>query len=139
MQWQDFEIADMHAIKSGTALLDLHNDYDFQSICFNASTNSVSLSWKRAAVYSPAAVATHITVRFENVQIFKTELLQVSAVATDSLVLNFVGFLHPDDLNVMDGCLLQEETDASYHAIFCFENGLSIKCHSESVICDMEL
>jgi hypothetical protein len=139
MKLSNFEIGDNYAISMDSAWLDLHNDYDFKTYQYDATTSSAVLLWVRSKLGpSETSLAQNIAVRFVNVKLLKIELLAGAAISADAETLSFLGFLHPDDLEVMDGCLTQEESDSTYHMIFRFENGLSIKCFSETVTCDLE-
>jgi len=139
MELLNFEIGDNYAIKMGSTWLDLHNDYYFEACQYDAATNSVVFLWVRSKLRSSdTVVAQKLAVRFANIKFLKTELLAGATATADANTLTFLGFLHPDDQEVMDGCLTQEESDSTYHMIFRFENGLSVKCFSETVSCELE-
>jgi len=140
MKLSNFSIGDDYAISMGPTWLDLHNDYDFETIQYNVAANSAVLVWVRSRLNpSENSLAKKITVRFEAVKLLKMELQANDGASDDAGILAFVGYLHPEDLDVMDGCLTQEESDSAYHMIFRFENGLSIKCFSEAVTCQLEI
>jgi len=140
MKLSNFEIGDNYAINMGSTWLDLHNDYDFETYQYDATTNSVFLLWVRSKLRpSETSAAQKIVVRFTDVKLLKTDFSVSTVASADAETLTFLGFLHADDLEIMDGCLTQEESDSTYHMIFRFESGLSIKCFSEIVTCELEI
>ena len=139
MNLTNFAIEANYAIRSGKHWFDLHNDYDFSEFKYNPSINCAILCWVKSKLNAKnTQKITKITLNFIKVLVLKTEFGVVSEKCSDANTLAFVGFLHPDDLEVMNGCLTQDESDASYHLIFQFESGLAIKCFSEAVICQLE-
>ncbi len=139
MKMSNFEIGDNYAISMGSIWLDLHNDYDFETYWYDATTNSTVLLWVLSKQHPPeVSLAQKISIRFTSVKLLKTDLLTDAEISADAETVAFLGFLHPDDLDVMDGCLTQRESDSTYHMIFRFENGLSIKCFAETVTCELE-
>ena len=137
MLLKNFRFEENYAIVYGDDWLDLHNDYDLQVLCYNALSNRVELRWNRAIDHSVKATYSQVRLSFCNVLLLKTAFQATLDCMSDAPILEFVGFLHPDDIELMEGCLLQEESDSSYHIIFRFANGLAVKCFSEELICDV--
>lgn len=139
MKLVNFKICDNYAISMGSIWLDLHNEYNFEGYRYDVTTNSVILLWSLSGLGRPAEalLAQKVTIRFVGVDLLKTKLLSGADDSAGAGILSFLGFLHPDDLEIMDGCLTQEESGPAYHMIFRFENGLSIKCFSEKVTCEI--
>ena len=136
MRLTNFQVEDNYAIRSGDTWLDLHNDYDFSGAHYDPASNNLTLTWKRTSQHSDLAEASRLVIWFRHVQFLKMELQQATDVASAE-TLEFLGFLHPDDCEVMSGCLLQEEADESYHLIVRFENGHTIKCFCDEADCEM--
>ena len=137
MRLSNFRVEDNYAIKSGDAWLDLHNDYDFAGVYYDPISNSMTMTWKRASQHSTLAGASRLVIWFRQVQLLKMELLEHATDMARANTLEFLGFLHPDDSDVTSGCLLQEEADESYHLIFRFENGCTIKCFCDEADCEL--
>lgn len=139
MEQLNFNIGANYAICMGPIWLDLHNDYDFEKYEYDPHANNALFSWSRSKSRSAEpGTAQKLMLRFDKLTLSKTEYMADSSLVADATTLAFLGFLHPDDLNVMDGCLTQDESDSTYHIIFRFENGLAIKCFSETVTCELD-
>lgn len=134
MKKLNFKIQSNHAIDIGNSILDLHNNYDFNGLTYNVPLNTIRFSWiKTDADWVPKDHPANIQVIFEGVKFFKTYFNTTEQQAeSDKLTLSFVGYLHPDDVDIMDGCLDEKEASNEFHIIFSFENGLSIKIYSEN-------
>lgn len=52
----------------------------------------------------------------------------------EDMRLSFMGYLHPDDLAVMNGFLLEESSSSSHHMIFAFEGGFVLKIFAEEAM-----
>lgn len=135
MRLFNFRVEDNYAIRIHDLWLDLHNDYNFAGAHYDPTFNNLTMTWQRASQHSALAGARRLLILFRKVQFLKMELLNEGADVASAETLEFVGFLHPDDRDVMGGCLLQEEADESYHMIFRFENQFAIKCFCDEVDC----
>jgi hypothetical protein len=136
MRLTNFSIEDNYAIKSGDAWIDLHNDYDFTGVEYDLESNCLAMKWKRATKHSTIASASQLVVWFRQLQFLRLELIEDAQDILSAKTLEFVGFLHQDDVDVMSGCLSQEEADESFHLIFRFENTFAIKCFCREVECN---
>lgn len=137
MRLKDLEMVRGYAIRVGECEADLHNDYEFESLQYDVATQSVRLTWFRS-IHASNVLPVKVTVLFERISLFKIEFDSLEEAKCDAGTLKFLGFLHPDDREIMDGYLEQEEADSTYHIILGFENGLSVKCYAETVSCLFE-
>ena len=138
MNLVNFETSEGYAIRMGSTWIDLHNDYDFETCLYDTASRSAILSWVRSSRAS-SHLAQKVSLRFVDLRVFKVELLEGCVEPDDARTLNFLGFLHPDDLEIMDGYLDQEESDPTYHMILRFEDGLSIRCFAKTATCIAEM
>lgn len=51
----------------------------------------------------------------------------------DDRSLSFIGYLHPEDLEIIDGSLLTKCEHNSYHIILGFESGMSVRIFAKEV------
>jgi len=139
MEKANFAVTANHSITvDHKHVLDLHNDFDFNSLIYDANLGQVSLSWtKSEGDWVAEAVPQKIKMNFDGVSFFSTQIIPKEHDKSDRLTLSFVGYLHPEDIGLMDGCLDERESDWSYHMIFSFENGLAVKIYSDQVRCSV--
>lgn len=136
MKRMNFSIEKNSSITVDGSSLDLHNDYDFLELNYEPRVSKVSLLWKKVeGDWVKETLSQKLRIVFNQVSIFKTQVNVDSNEQVDRLTLSFVGYLHPEDIDTMDGCLDELESNDSYHIIFGFENGLAIKLYSEEVKC----
>jgi hypothetical protein len=137
MKLLHFSVEHNHGLLCGSERLDLHNDYDFDGFDYDANSNSAVFAWSRAKEASRTAVYQTILLRFSHLSILRIEMPAEPNSPDDSHTLAFIGFLHPDDLHVMNGCLTQAESNETYHMIFRFLSNASFKCYSDTVTCEL--
>jgi len=133
----NFKVEENYAIFSDGKFLDLHNDFDFVGFDYDSQTNCVKLNWVRAKHTTENTHVFNVTLRCHSTRLFKVELPEDQYDDTSAKTLEFLGFLHPDDLDVMSGCLLQEEANDDYHLILRFESGCAIKIYGSEVNCEL--
>lgn len=115
--------------------IDLHNNYDFKSVKYSTRKNRVSVTWtKVTGDWVQKDVPEHVQIVFDNVAFFKVRTDDYDK-NNDKGTLSFIGYLHPDDVDLMDGCLDEGEANSTYHMIIAFEGGLAIKIFSENTVC----
>lgn len=135
MHLSNFVIEDGYAVRLGETWLDLHNDYEFEALHYSPLSNNVVMIWNRAAKHSQLASVARLEMRFRNLLFVRVESVEGPGGSSDAATLSFIGFLHPDDIDVNIGFLSQEEADETYHLICRFENGCTIKCFAFEAYC----
>ena len=138
MELRNFQIKDGYQVVISGFKLDVHNDYDFVDLEFNGTSRLVTMAWKKTnGGWVQKNTPEGFRLIFES-----TELIYVTEPKTrisEGETLSFVGFLHPEDFATMDGYLEHQDADRSWHMIFGFENGSSIKLFARSVRCDLSV
>lgn len=135
MKKLNFFVDSNHALDVDGHHIDLHNNFDLKNIEYSIKQNTLSLTWIKAIG------DWVLTDEFEDVQIVfeSVSFLNVQTRASDKFAdrqtLSFLGYLHPQDTELMDGCLDESEATSEYHMIFAFEDGLAVKIFSDTVIC----
>lgn len=105
---------------------DLHNDFSFDGLCFTPTTRKAEIAFKCRTSQSITLVIT-----FEAVSVFRIFGLKMDMPFDEDECLDCLGYLHPDDLDVMDGFLPEDASAEDYHMIFIFRGGLVLKLFAE--------
>jgi len=133
----NFIVIDNYAIKVNGQHIDLHNNFDLKKIEYSIEENRISLTWTcTKGDWIPNDKIKSVKINFEEILFLKVELGKDNS---DQKSLLFIGYLNPEDIDVMDGCLDEDESTLDYHMIMAFDNGLVIKIFSESVFCKINL
>jgi hypothetical protein len=136
MKLVDFSIDENHGLCVGACQVDLHNDYNFTGFKYDPCNNFAEFQWLRADTASPLALHRTVILRFIELRVFFAAMEYRADTVNDSETLDFIGFLHSEDVDVMNGCLTQSEADSTYHLIIRFLNGMTFKCYANSVTCE---
>lgn len=135
MKKTNFLIENNYALNIEGKHLDLHNNFDLIKLEYLITRNSFSLSWSRTnGEWVQPKDPEHIRIVFENVSFLKLSP-STSWNHEDQKTLSFIGYLHPEDAELMDGCLDENEADSTYHMIISFQDGFAIKVLSASATC----
>lgn len=134
MRLSNFEIRDGYAIVVDGRVLDLHNDFDFEEFRYDVVANRATLAW--TATGTRVSGGRRFSLNFDSVDFLKVEGPGSDHEPDDARVLAFLGFLHPDQADVMDGFLEKNDGDGTYHMIIALESNLAIKIHAEEVRCE---
>lgn len=121
---RNFSIASTIDILSGSQLYDLHNDFDFMGINFEVSSSYLTLLW--------ANNREELRICFQLVKFLRMKGFDEAMPRQEDSRLSFMGYLHPDDVDLMDGFLTEDLASENHHLIFCFEGGLSMKVFAAS-------
>lgn len=122
--YRNFSIASTVDIFSGGQSYDLHNDFDFIGANFEAPSSHLTLLW--------ANNREEIRICFQSVKFLRMNGFDEAMPREEDSRLSFMGYLHPDDVDLMDGFLTEDLAGEKYHVIFCFEGGLSMKVFADS-------
>lgn len=134
MRAENFFIIGSVAIEYNGSYLDLHNNFDFTALSYEVSTRRVVLEWnKNLGEWARAENYERLKLLFENVSIFCIHPRNSSQPFSEDDCLSYIGYLHPDDIELMEGFLPPEQSENNYHLVLSFESGLVIKLYSETV------
>ena len=135
---KNFTVTSPISIQIGKAHVDLHNDFEFHQLVFDLSERKCLLIWSDEK--NDASVARdHLRITFHNVKIFSVRERQPEYPLKEDQNLSFVGYLHPDDLSIMNGFLPEENSSNNFHMIFGFESGFSIKLYADEVTAELSV
>lgn len=139
MKKTNFHIEDNCYILIKNSALDLHNDFSFVGMHYYPIENQIKLYWvKQKGDWIASDLPNMLELVFDDISFYKTSFNCINNRLEDASVLAFIGYLHPNDIEVMDGCLDEKESDESYYMILGFENGFSVKIFSKRVECLMD-
>lgn len=134
MRAENFLVIDSVAIEYDGSYLDLHNNFDFTALTYEVSTRRVALEWrKNSGEWARNENYEKFKLLFENVSVFYVYTRNSSKPFSEDDCLSYIGYLHPDDVELMEGFLPPEQSGNDYHLIFGFESGLVIKLYSENI------
>jgi len=115
--------------------LDLHNNFDFESIEYNIDKRVIRLVWrKNTAKRVPERNPGKITLEFYGVMRFKMTARDPALPFTEDDCLNTIGFLPADNWDYMDGYSPQKSS-ADDDFLIHFMSGAALKIKAESSKC----
>jgi len=130
MHCQNFEITDDNiGIIFDDDYFDLHNEYDLTSHTYNEELKEAQFTWRKVNE------SKQITLCFRDVTLYKTNPRDPSIPESEDLTISFIGFLHPDEIDVMDGYASNSDFIAGNHFIIGLESEAAFKVGAESAIC----
>ena len=134
----NFFIDGNHALVVDGNYIDLHNNFDFEYFKYSVKQNKVTISWiKAVGDWVQADEYKKISMIFENIILLRMKNESID-ISRERSTLLFIGYLHPEEINFMDGCLDEKEATSLYHLILSFEDGFTIKIFADSVSCLIE-
>ena len=140
MKKENFSIEGNYALSANGCHIDLHNNFDFMGFSYDALSSSLTLNWvKTEGAWVGSDELSKVEIKFETVTFLKVHRNSINNEDADSSkTLALLGYLHPDDVDTMDGSLDEREANSDYHMIFLFEDSLAIKVFSSCAICRIE-
>ena len=140
MKKENFSIEGNYAISFDGHHIDLHNNFDFMGFSYDALSSSLTLNWvKTEGAWIGSDELSKVEIKFETVTFLKVHCDSFNNEDADaSKTLALLGYLHPDDVETMDGSLDEREANSDYHMIFLFEDSLAIKVFASSAICNVK-
>ncbi|QDO85226.1 hypothetical protein FM037_20765 [Shewanella psychropiezotolerans] len=135
MLLENFKIVDSIAIEFTGTFLDLHSNFDFVKLAYNIEERTVELDWKKCSgEWAKLEQYKKLKLVFKSVDIFRVNPRDSEKPFSEDDCLSYIGYLHPDDLNLMEGFLPSEQSEDNYHMVLGFESGLVLKIYSELVL-----
>ena len=112
--------------------LDLHNDYDFKSLCYELTLKQVALSWEKSAQpwVSDAALAG-LQLVFKNVSFWRVKERDVACPFTEDNCLMHLSFHPVTARDEFDSISL--ESSPTDDLTFFFQSEWGIKLNAETV------
>lgn len=133
MLLKNFKIIDSIAIEFENDYLDLHSNFDFLSMLYNVENRTVELNWaKCSGEWAKHEKYKNLQLVFNFVDIFCVHPRDSEKSFSEDDSLSYIGYLNPNDLEVMEGFLPPEQSKDDYHMVLGFESGLVLKIYSKS-------
>lgn len=123
---KNFVVRSTVEIESAGAIYDLHNDFDCNFIRFNPLSSSLTLSWVSLADEK------FLEICFESIELLMLRGMDAKMPRKEDRRLSFMGYVNPEDLDLMDGFLPEDLAEEGFHFIFSFEGGVVIKLQCQS-------
>jgi len=131
---KNFEIFEEIHIILDDVEIDLHNCYEFVGMHFNNTSLDIQLDWRRLDEdWVMKSAPRLVSMKFRDVTIIRLKFHKHRAHPEDRQTLSSIGFLHPDDIELMECDHFIENVQSYYHMIFEFEDDSAIKIYSETV------
>ncbi len=131
---ENFKVVDSIAIEIDGVYLDLHSNFDFIKLSYDIGKRCVELEWNKCSgEWAKAEKNERLKMVFKSVDVFRTHSRDSKKPFSEDACLSYIGFLHSDDLAIMDGFLPAEDSDENYHMILGFESGFAVKIFAKSI------
>jgi len=126
-------ISSIEVVKAGDSF-DLHNDFDLSKLEIDFQKNNLSLLWLSRSSSS----CLQLSIVFKQIKYFNALGFDEEMPRAEDRRLSFLGYLHPEDVNIMNGFLPEESYADGHHIIFSFEGGLTLKLLAEIAELDVK-
>lgn len=134
MNLKNFKIKESYGIEYKGKFLDLHSNYDFIKFSYDVSSQAVFLEWNKSqGEWSVKEPFEKLIMKFSSISIFAMRSRDRQKPFSEDNCLSYIGYLHPDDFEVMDGFLPEKLANDSYHLVLGFESGMVIKLFCNDV------
>lgn len=125
---KNFKIQESYGIEYEGEFLDLHSNYDFVKYSYNVSCQSAELEWvKNAGEWATKEQFKKLILKFNSVSFFAVKARDEQQPYSEDKCLSHIGYLHPDDTEIMNGFLPEKMARDGYHLVLGFESDLFIK------------
>jgi hypothetical protein len=130
MHCENFKITeDNIGIIFGDDYFDLHNEYDLTSHSYSQELREAQFTWTKVNE------SQQITLCCRNVSLYKTKPRNPLIPESESLTISFIGFLHPDEIEVMNGFSSNSDFITGNHFIIGLESEAAYKISAELAKC----
>jgi hypothetical protein len=128
MKLEGFSVSAMYEVRAPGLACDLHNDYDFVGCEVDAKRMTFLLSWRRVnASWVREGAPAVLEIEVFGVGQVRFKPASDSSESGGGQTVTFIGHLHPDQWEEMDGCLDAEALPDDFDFIVGFEDGAAIK------------
>ena len=132
MRLVNFSIYKNYLLKIEQIEIDMHNDFDFKGHQFHEQKKVLKLKFsKSTGKWVHKIEVNNFALLFEGVDFWKEKAGKKDSSRQDQETVEFIGYLHPDEIDVMDGFL--DSYVKNYHMIIGFSNNGAIKVSAKSV------
>jgi hypothetical protein len=98
MRAVNFRLSATRYLTVGASELDLHNDFEFESLTFNPIDLTVTLLWRRCGQASASsALPTQVRLRCEGVATFAAKPGSASLPSSDARCLSSIGYCSAEE------------------------------------------
>lgn len=109
---------------------DLHSEYKLKSMCWNAGESSLGFNW----VAQAEGKRQWLKLVFDGILLLDIIGIDMDVPRKEDVALDFLGFLHPEDRNVMSGFLPEKMATPEHHFILKFLGGLTVKVFAREAV-----
>jgi len=135
MKFADIKIEAGCYFETDVGTFDLHNDWDLEGITYEQESTKVILRWIPSGFARKNNASTEALQQiFEGVSLLRHKTPDVMSPQGEAILLNAAGRLHPEDEEVMNGFLDDEDSCRDFPMIFIFGDGSAVKVLSETVM-----
>lgn len=136
MELIEFQLRDQIALlTTGGDYFDLHSNFDFINLEYDIINKSVIFSWKKSiGSWAKEEKVSNIHMKFQEVSFFSIHQKHLLKNTDCDSNLSFIGYLHPEDSEITNGCLSTNSEHKNFHIILGFESGMSIRIFAKAVI-----
>ena len=127
---RNFLVTSEICVETNGVRFDLHNDFEFMGFRFDAVMSVLSLKWQEVNSKDRKFLA----IDFVDLKYLALDGLDADMPRKEDKTLSFIGYLHQDSPEVMDGFLPEEMASPTHHLIIKFLGGLTIKVFSASAL-----
>lgn len=135
MELIGFKLQDQIAILTNDGYyFDLHSNFDFTNLEYDAINKIIIFTWKKSiGNWAKEEKIGNIQIKFQDVSFFVVHQKKYIKKTDNDQTLSFIGYLHPEDLDINDGSLLTNREHKSFHIILGFESGMSVRIFANEV------
>ena len=129
MNLSNFSIAtDNIALENERHYFDLHNNFAFMPLNFDAAKRTLTLSWlRRDENWVHESDPKNLELKFEGVSLFKIKERDSEESYSEDDCLNTIGFIHNELMDEMEAFSNNVVTEHESHLNICFETGFAIR------------
>lgn len=136
---ENFHIHNDVGLKIESHLVDLHSNYLFCGFSYVLMEKRVVLDWrKRDDHWAKEEPFARLRMIFNDVSYFSVKSREQCKPFSEDSCLAFIGYLHPEDKEIMNGFLPKEKAKGNYDMILVFESDFAIKLYAETVRMELD-
>jgi hypothetical protein len=109
-------------------VIDLHSGRDCTAINILPADQRLVVQWGKKGGDSD------VQIEFLRVSFLAISGFDTLVPRSEDKRLSFIGYVHPEDKELMNGFLLEEMSSIEYHMIISFEGGMTLKIYAEDSI-----
>jgi hypothetical protein len=135
-----FKVVGGYALETRGVFLDLHNDYEFTEYTADLENNLLRLSWQRLSrEHLPPNLPQSLRLVVKGAERLRLLPTKDDRESGGARTVSFIGFLHVDQEQVMDGCVDYSEAGEEPDFIVGFEDESALKLFGRNGVLEAEL